>query len=256
MQTTTIDDMKRHLERLGLNPAIRAIVIHSSLMSFGRMEFKPDVLLSLIQEKCGPDVTVFVPTFTLKLTESDVFDPHETKSHGMGIFSEYVRTKTGAVRALNPMHSYAGIGPLTNVLNQASGTLSFGKDSCFAKLLELKPYLLLLGCPFHNGATHIHQVEAELGVPYRLWVPLKRQIKVDENSANLLNFQYYGIDRAAQVNWTPEAVLRLLQATGHIIECPAPYGKSYGLSLAQLDLAARAVLQEDNQALNKLHVRN
>lgn len=256
MQTTTIDDMKCHLDALGLNAGMRAIVIHSSLMSFGRMEFKPDVLLGLIQEKCAPDVTVFVPTFTLKLTENDVFDPQETKSHGMGTFSEYVRTSTQAVRALNPMHSYAGIGPLANVLKEASGTLSFGSGSCFEKLLELQPYLLLLGCPFHNGATHIHQVEAELGVPYRLWVPLKRQISIEEKPPNLLNFQYYGINRTVPVEWTPEAVLRLLKASGHIVECLAPYGKSYGLPLAQLDLAARAVLQEDNQALNKLHVRN
>jgi aminoglycoside N3'-acetyltransferase len=256
MQTTTIEDMKKCLDALGLNAGVRAIVIHSSLMSFGRMDFGPDVLFSLIKEKCAPDVTVFVPTFTLKLTENDVFDPAETKSHSMGTFSEFVRTLPQAVRAPNPMHSYAGVGPLAKVLAEASSTLSFGPGSCFEKLLGLKPYLLLLGCPFHNGATHIHQVEAELGVPYRLWVPLKRWIKTSKGSANLLKFQYYGIDRALKVEWTPEAVLQALQSAGHIKECPAPYGKSYALPLARLDFAARAVLQEDSQALNKLHMRN
>jgi aminoglycoside N3'-acetyltransferase len=256
MQITTIEDMKKHLDALGLTSEVRAIVVHSSLMSFGRMDFRPDALFSLIKERCAPDVTVFVPTFTLKLTENDVFEPPETKSHGMGTFSEFIRTLPGAVRALNPMHSYAGVGPQANVLLKASSTLSFGPGSCFERLLELEPYLLLLGCPFHNGATHIHQVEAEIGVPYRVWVPLKRWIKTAQNGSNPLNYQYYGIDRAQKVEWTPEAVLQVLQSGGHIKECPAPYGKSYALPLAQLDFAARAVLQEDSQALNKLHTRN
>ena len=254
MQVTTTEDMRRHLDALGFPPGVQAIVIHSSLMSFGRMDFRPDVLFSLIKERCAPDVTVFVPTFTLKLTENDVFDPAETKSHGMGTFSEFVRTLPKAVRSLNPMHSYVGIGPLANVLAEASSTLSFGLGSCFEKLLGLKPHLLLLGCPFHNGATHIHQVEAEIGVPYRLWVPLKRWIKTSKSFPNLLNFQYYGIDRALKVEWTPEAVLQALQSAGDIKECPAPYGKSYALPLVRLDFAARAVLQEDSQALNKLHM--
>lgn len=251
MQTTTLDNLEQHLDALNLPKNVENIIIHSSLISFGRISAAPEEIYALIRSKIASDATVFAPSFTLNLAEEDVFNATETPSYGMGILSEYIRTLPGAIRANNPMHSYCAIGPNARILEQASESLSFGPQSCFERMLTLDPHLLLLGCPFHNGATHIHQVEAELGVPYRIWVNLKRNIQKG-GKEQLTEFKYYGIDRALEVNWTPQNVLNWLIEEDKVIEQKLPYGKSYLLKLSDLDFASQTVLKQDNNALNIL----
>ncbi|MCI5059436.1 MAG: AAC(3) family N-acetyltransferase [Alphaproteobacteria bacterium] len=250
MKTTTLDEMNQHLDDLGLSKSMEALVIHSSLISFGRLDFSIEALFDLIRAKIALEATIFVPTFTLKLTEEDVFDVSETPSHGMGVFSEYVRKLPEAVRANNPMHSYTGIGPKADILKTASETLSFGQNSCFEKMLELDPHLLLLGCPFHHGATHIHQKEAEMGVPYRLWLDLKRKVRGSEGDIEDITFKYYGVRRDIEVNWTPARVIEHLKAQNQLTELPLDYGKSYSMRLFDLDLAAQNIIKQDANGLN------
>lgn len=249
MKTTTLADMDQHLDDLGLNQTIENLIVHSSLMSFGRPEFSAEELYTLIRSKIAENATIFVPAFTLNMTEEDVFDAASTLSNGMGTFSEFVRKLPDALRANNPMHSYAAIGPNAKILEKASNNLSFGENSCFEKMATLSPHLLLLGCPFHHGATHIHQQEALIGVPYRLWLDLKRKIKQNGKIEDII-FRYYGMKRDIPAEWSPIRVLEYLQQENKVIERPAPYGKSYALKLLDLDFAAKTVLQQDNNALN------
>lgn len=252
MQTTTAGDLERHLDDLGLSRETDALIVHSSLISFGRIQFTAEELFGILRGRIAGNATIFAPAFTLNLTEGDVFDTARTPSHGMGVFSEYIRTLPGTVRADNPMHSYSGNGQQASVLESASGFLSFGPGSCFEKMLALDPYLLLLGCPFHRGATHIHQQEALTGVPYRKWLDLKRKVRSPGGEVQDIAFRYYGIDRALEVEWSPARVLEALKSGDKIREAGAPHGKSYLLRLSDLDFATRNVLEEDHNALNLL----
>lgn len=250
MKTTSLGDIKKHLDDLGVGKSVECLIIHSSLFSFGRLDCSVEDLFQCILEQISGNATVFVPGFTLNLTENEVFDCNKTPSQGMGALSEYVRKLPGAVRANNPMHSYVGVGPQADILREVSSSRSFGENSCFQALMKLKPHLLLLGCPFHRGAAHIHQQEAEIGVPYRIWVPLKRSIKAENGSVEGISFQYYGIDRSLSVEWSPLRVLEYLQAHHQVVERPAHYGQSYFLKLSDLDQAAKTVLEQDDNALN------
>lgn len=253
MQQTSLSNLEQHLDDLGLSSAIDNLIIHSSMISFGKADFNAEQLFEALLSKIAPDASIFVPTFTLNLGEEDIFDPQQTPSHGMGILPEYVRQLPDMVRALNPMHSYTGIGPNADTLKDASGTLSFGVNSCFEKLLALDPYLLMLGCPFHHGATHIHQQEVEIGVPYRLWVDLKRKVRTNAGDVEDIAFKYYGIDRAQDVQWSPIRVLEFMQKNKTVKELKLPYGKSYLMKLSDLDFASETILKQDNTALNIYH---
>lgn len=250
METTSLNEFRTHLSALGLNRSIRALIVHSSLISFGRLQLSPQQILESLQSLVAPDCTFFVPTFTLNLQEDNVFDAETTPSQGMGVFSEYIRTLNGAVRAECPMHSYAGWGPHAGILLNTDPTLSFGPSSCFDRLREINPDLMLLGCPFHSGATHIHQVEAETGVPFRIWLNLKRTVRTTDGGQKAITLRYYGIENREKTRWSPVLVMEHLQERNQLSEQPTAYGKSYLLKISDLDSAARSVLYENANALN------
>ena len=108
---TTQDELEQHLLALGLCDE-QSVVVHSKLLSFGRIEDGIQTVYQAIRNVIGPLGTVAFPAYTLNLKSDEVYDPVTTPSHAVGALSEYVRTLPNAIRSDCPMHGHLAIGQL------------------------------------------------------------------------------------------------------------------------------------------------
>jgi len=86
----------------------------------------------------------------------------------LGAFSEYIRTRPGAVRSLHPIVSVTGLGPRAEELCGGSHFDGFGYASPWGRLHRANAKILTLGMGTHGGGTtFFHYVEKLYGVPYQ-----------------------------------------------------------------------------------------
>lgn len=187
---TSFGDIRAHLGDLGIGAGDR-LCVHSRLLSFGRVEGGPETLLAALRDAVGEAGTLCFPTFTMNLDTTAVYSRKDTPPHLMGALSQIAYTLPDAVRSGCPMHSYAAIGKDAALMLEATEDQSVGPGSVFAVMQENGFKLLLLGCNFHEGATHVHQSEAILGVPYREWLDLPRKVLTDEGTVKDIKVRYY-----------------------------------------------------------------
>lgn len=179
-----------HLRALGIRPGDR-LCVHSRLLSFGRVRGGPGTILDALRDAVTETGTLCFPTFTLNLTADDIFNPAATPPHLMGALSQHVFEKDGFTRSPCPMHSYAALGKDAALIRRAAEDISVGAGSVFEVMQQEGFKLLLLGCNFHEGATHVHQSEAAVGVPYREWLTLPRQVTTAEGTVRRIAVRYY-----------------------------------------------------------------
>ncbi len=112
--------------------------------------------------------TLAVPTFNFAFARGEAYDPQQTPSVGMGVFSEYVRQLPQARRTPHPMQSLAVVGRYAADLAGRDTPSAFDPDSAFARMLELDFKLLLLGADI-QAVSMLHYSEQRAQVPYRYW---------------------------------------------------------------------------------------
>jgi aminoglycoside N3'-acetyltransferase len=149
------------------------LLVHSSLIHLGRLEGcssseGPGRLYELLRGVIGEEGTVVVPAFNFGFCRGEAHDPRVTPSHGMGAFSEFVRTLPGALRSPHPMQSVAAVGPAARAICANETRSSFDPGGPFATLLDLEATGLLLGAPM-QAFSLVHLAEERLEVPYRHW---------------------------------------------------------------------------------------
>ena len=127
-----------------------------------------DAHLRAFRELLGPEGTLFVPTSSLDLCNTDtVFDPLTTPSFQMGAFSEYIRTREGAVRSFHPFWSVAGLGPAAAPILSNVSRHAYGWNSVFQRLVEADVLGVAVGKHPRLAIPVIHHIETVIGVPYR-----------------------------------------------------------------------------------------
>lgn len=180
-----------HLQALGIRAGDR-LCVHSRLLTFGRVRGGPEAILTALRDAVTTTGTLSFPTFTMNLTSEDAFSRDRSPPYLMGAMSQHVFEQGNFVRSPCPMHSYAAVGKDAGLMETASEDVSVGAGSVFDVMQAEGFKLLLLGCNFHEGATHVHQSEAAVGVPYREWIVLPRQTASADGGARQVNVRYYG----------------------------------------------------------------
>lgn len=105
----------RDLRTLGLR-AGDTVLVHSAMSRIGNVQGAAGAVVDAFREVLGPQGTLAVPTFPftgsmLAHVRSDPdYDVDETPSK-MGAVSEWVRTRPGALRSLEPTHPVSALGP-------------------------------------------------------------------------------------------------------------------------------------------------
>ena len=173
----TRNHIQTGLRTLGLRQG-DAVVVHSSLSSFGRVEGGAKTVVEAVLTVIGEAGTLVVPTFTVQV---DCFDPAESPSL-VGAISETVRLRPGAVRSSHPTHSVTAIGPLADALTDNTEDYPpFGRGSAFFRLLQVNGRILLLGTD-HTTNSMIHVAEELASVAY---LDRQRQVRIKDNKGNI-----------------------------------------------------------------------
>lgn len=185
-----LERLEAHLLELDIRPGMN-LAIHSRLLSFGRLPGGAETLYNFIRRFVGHGATLVFPAYTLNLGSRDVFDPETTPPYKMGALSNYVWQRSDSVRTKCPMHGHFAIGPSAEDLLQVDPAISIGPGSSFEWMRSNEFHLLLLGCTAQEGATYFHHVEAMVGVPYREWIDVPRQV-VGGVNVEAITCRYYG----------------------------------------------------------------
>ncbi len=157
----TRQDIIDGLKDLGLK-AGDAVVVHSSLSSFGRVEGGARTVVDALLEVLGPKGTLAVPTFNF---EPGVFDSEETPS-AVGKITEAVRKLPGAIRSEHPTHSVTAVGPLAAVITEGHDKVNpFARGSALFNLLQANGKVLQLGTT-QTTCSMVHVAEEIVGAPF------------------------------------------------------------------------------------------
>lgn len=178
------------LRSLGLRRS-QDLLVHCSLRRIGPVDGGAAALLAAIRDVTGPDATIVVPAETAGNSFSSPafraatagldqegrdrfvaampgFDPANTPSAGMGVFAEYVRTRSAARRSTHPQSSFAAIGPRASACTSVHDLdCHLGERSPLGWLYAVDAAILLLGVEY-SACTAFHLAEYRLpGEPAR-----------------------------------------------------------------------------------------
>jgi aminoglycoside N3'-acetyltransferase len=125
--------------------------------------------LSAFQEVLGPEGTLTVGTSFEDYARYGTPFVREESPSRQGVFSEYVRTRPGAVRSLHPIVSVTALGARAEELCGSPHFDGFGHQSAWARLHRAGAKVMALGLGAHHegGTTIVHYLEHLYGVPYQ-----------------------------------------------------------------------------------------
>lgn len=193
-----------------------------------------DAVHTALLNVVGESATIAVPTYTVDLTEEDIYDPDSTPANGMGSYSDFVLSLPGRCRSLCPIHNHAAVGTGAAGLAAATdGTCSIGPGSDFEKFYDDDYDLLLLGCGFAQGATYLHHLEAVENVPYRKWVDVERRRRCPEQSDRAMQIRYFARNEPDLIE-DFDTIEQQLVDLGEVAKVAAPYGSSFRVPIRRL----------------------
>jgi aminoglycoside 3-N-acetyltransferase len=164
----TRQSLAQDLRTLGVRSG-QVLLVHSSLRSVGMVRGGAGAVLGALRDAAGTAGTLVVPTGTsgnsdtsrlyrartAGMTAEQIsrykvamppFDPAKTRSEGMGVIAECLRTTPGAVRSAHPQSSFAALGPLAHeVTDDHAVDCHLGERSPLGRLYEMGARVLLLG---------------------------------------------------------------------------------------------------------------
>jgi len=149
----------------GLRPG-DSVMLHSSYKSLGGVEGGPEAVIDAFCEVLGPDGTLLVPNLIfnnghyqfLRQYPPDV-DLRSTPSR-MGIITEMLRKRPGAVRSVHPTHPAAALGARASQLcgRHHLDDSATGPNSPWALNAKAGGWIVLLGVT-HKVNTTLHHIE-------------------------------------------------------------------------------------------------
>ena len=125
-----------------------------------------------------------VPTFTFvhEALDDPVIDPRTNPSE-MGIITETLRQRDGALRSVAYRHSFAALGPhAADIASVDTAWSVFDMRSSFGVMLGLDTQVVLLGMTYQNSTSH-HFGEWVCEVPYRQVI--SRDVRVRERDGTI-----------------------------------------------------------------------
>ena len=198
------------------------LLVHSAIQFLGRPVDGEVTYLNALKAVLGPLGTIAVPTFNFAFATGEPYDPVETPSEGMGVFSEYVRQQPEARRTTHPMQSLAVVGYRADDIVSQDTPSAFDTGSSFELLLEFDFKILLLGAEI-NAVSLLHYSEQRVEVPYRYWKNFIGEVKTKTDwQARTYRMFVRDLDIDPRIDLKP--VQALLQERDQWLSVPLNYG--------------------------------
>jgi len=167
-------EFQENLREIGIEKG-NTVHVQSDLRRIGPVDCAPnresilEFYLAGFQDVIGETGTITVNTgFGDYARFGTPFVRETSPSHG-GVFSEYIRTRSGAVRSMHPVISVTALGYRAQEICGGPHFVGLGWDSPWGRLHRLNAKMLSLGLgPYHvGGMTFFHYVEKMYGIPYQ-----------------------------------------------------------------------------------------
>ncbi len=154
MRSVTKEQIKVSLSLIGIE-AGDVVFMHSALSAPGVVEGGADAVIDAFLEVLGENGTLAVST----LSFDSPFDA-KTSPSAVGLISETLRKRAGAVRSLRPVHSIAAIGKKAKELCEGHENCmtNCGEGSPYRKLADMNGKIVLFGVDMNRNTT-LHAIE-------------------------------------------------------------------------------------------------
>ena len=155
----TREDIRRALEALGIRPG-HAIVVHSSLKRFGRVEGGAEAVVEVLMEAVGPEGLVTMPVYASSVDEhGDLLrKPAPDAPISTGIVSVTFGRHPRAIFASHPLYAYAFYGKDAAELARKCERLlvPYGADQPLTCLFPRQGFIVQLGVDdIKNTSIHV-----------------------------------------------------------------------------------------------------
>lgn len=164
--------LKNIAGRLDLNEG-DTLLISSDLkrLLFQCLEHEDDIDLNVFLESfmdaVGEEGTILLPAFNWDFCKGIAFDYHRTPGR-TGSLGKVALKRNDFIRTKHPIYSFAVWGKDAGRLYEMENKDSFGQDSPFAYLKEVRAKNLFIDVSYQDSFTFAHYVEEWEGqVPYR-----------------------------------------------------------------------------------------
>lgn len=237
----TRDDIAKGFLGLGLEPGC-ALLIHSSLKSFGRVDGGAEAVVAGIIDALGPEGTLLAPTLT---GHEELFPdnpPHvdlRTAPCWTGAIPEAVRLHPDAVRSTHPTHSCTAIGACAEELTAGHELTPTpcGITSPYFRVAQAGGYIAMIGCTLERCTT-CHTVEEIANVGFHLQKEIAYGTCIDRHGNTVetpcLLHSYKGPERDYPV-LEPILLEKGLMRIGKVGESTVRLINSMGLILTALE---------------------
>lgn len=236
------------LQALGIQSG-DGLLVHSAIQFLGRPVGGTGLYLQAIQDVIGLHGTLAVPTFNFAFGRGKRYDPQNTPSQGMGVFSEYVRQQPTARRTTHPMQSLALIGRNADELAQLDTPGAFDDGSAFDRMLRLDFKLLLLGADI-QFTSMVHYSEQRFNVPYRYWKDFSGEI-LTASGWKSRTYRMFVRDLQIDPYLVLHPIQEALESRQQWLSQPLNYGQIAACRLSDFVAATNNLLAQDPWALVK-----
>ena len=145
-----------------------------------------------------PQGTLVIPTYTDHLFDGMTFDRSKTKPN-IGSLATAAFKRGDALRTSDPFHSVAVWGKHAGLFNSITDHHTFGKDSAFGLLHQLKAKMLRIDVSFDKSFTFVHYCEEQAQVSWRKQVKHRLKI-VDKNGQEQWDYFWFYTRRPGYIN--------------------------------------------------------
>lgn len=235
------------------------VYVQSSLWGIGAVDTQsedeiPSFYLDAIQNLLGPAGTLVTLTSTKGFSRTgEPFSREDTPSDA-GVFSEFIRTRPGAVRTIHPIVSMAALGAEAGRYGDIPHYDGFGYDSPWRLLLDDDALLLSLGQGLGYGArgndamTFSHFIEQTYGVPYQYTKIFEGEVR---SNGQLLDGPFTLAVRYLEYDivYSSRAYRQRMVDEGEAVLVPVGRGKIFATTARRLFDAGVRALREDRYGL-------
>ncbi len=141
-----------------------------------------------------PNGTLVIPTYTDNLVGGMLFDVKKSKPNIGALAVAAFKNKT-AFRTSDPFHSMAVWGVHVPLFQSITDKHTFGADSAFALLHQLKAKMVMIDLTLNQNFTFLHYCEEFANVSWRKLV--KHKIKVVTDNGGFVEDDFWFFTRIA-----------------------------------------------------------
>lgn len=205
--------------------------------------FDPEAFLGACLQSL-PQGTVLIPGFRNQYRDGDEisFETLRPDTGGLSTTAFKLYRKGHWLRTSDPVHSFFVKGEKAGMFLGQTERSTFGPDSAFALLRQLKGKFVAIDIPLRYSFTFAHYIEEQMNVPYRAFRTYRFKIEGQNES-----WKVYEKKKGYDIRL--DGLLPLFQRAG-----AAQTIQAGGVPVVQIDLEQAATIIEDDIRQN--HARN